>query len=374
MESVNSLLIGIPVFIILLGPLMFVHELGHFILAKRSGIRVEEFGMGFPPRAATLFQRGETAYTLNWLPIGAFVRMTGEENPDDPRSFAAQPIRARFLTLVAGPAANFIFAVVVLFLAYLFFATAPVEARYRITGVKADSVAEALGLLPGDVVLSVNGIDATEKLEPNRAQDTFVLRQQSMASIGKPFSVVVQRENAAPSQSPSPSVVEIQGTIPADADPALPLGVSLGLEVIRSERVYYTPVEAFTVAVSDLASAVASLVRAPAELIAGRVSPELARPVSVVGITSIGVSLLEQGAFPFVRFAGLLSMLIGITNLLPFPALDGGRILFVLLEWVRGKRVDPRREQWVHGIGMILLLALSAIIIAFDIINPIRLP
>ncbi len=100
----------------------------------------------------------------------------------------------------------------------------------------------------------------------------------------------------------------------------------------------------------------------------------MARPVSVVGITSIGVSLLEQGAFPFIRFAGLLSMLIGITNLLPMPALDGGRILFILIEWVRGRRIDPQREQWVHGIGMIFLLALSAIIIVFDILNPVQLP
>lgn len=372
MDLFNSLLIGIPVFIVLLGPLMFVHELGHFLFAKRAGIRVEEFGMGFPPRAVTLFRRGETIYTLNWLPIGAFVRMSGEEDPSDPRSLAAQPKRWRFLVLFAGPAFNFIFAVLVLFLAYLLFATEPGEARYRITSVIPGSPAETLGLRPGDEVLSVNGIDATERLGPNQQQDTFALKAQSQASIGRPIEIVVLRPPA--DATGSPAEVTLRGTIPADANPNAPLGVSLGLNIIRTERVYYTVPEAFVAATSDLYLVTTNLIRAPVELITGRLAPEMARPVGVVGITSIGVSLLEQGAFPFVRFAGILSMLIGLTNLLPIPALDGGRILFVLIEWIRGRRIDPQREQWVHSIGMIFLLALSAVIIFFDVVNPIQLP
>ncbi len=372
MELFNSLLTGIPVFIVLLGPLMFVHELGHFLLAKRAGIRVEEFGMGFPPRAITLLRRGETVYTLNWLPIGAFVRMSGEEDPADPRSLAAQPKRWRFLVLFAGPAFNFIFAVLVLFLAYLLFATQPSEARYRVTSVLPGSPAETLGLMPGDEVLSVNGIDATEQLAPNQRQDTFILKSQSQASIGKSIQIVVLRPGAANDRSQAEVV--IKGTIPADANPNAPLGVSLGLNVIKTERVYYSPPAALVEALRDLYLVTTNLIRAPVELISGQLEPEMARPVGVVGITSIGVSLLEQGVFPFVRFAGLLSMLIGLTNLLPIPALDGGRILFVLIEWIRGRRIDPQREQWVHGIGMALLLALSALIIVFDVVNPVQLP
>jgi regulator of sigma E protease len=120
-----------------------------------------------------------------------------------------------------------------------------------------------------------------------------------------------------------------------------------------------------------------SFVRAPIDLIQQRVPAELARPVGVVGITNIGVSLIEereaQGLFPFIRFAAFISIILGLTNLLPIPALDGGRILFILIEAVRGKRVDPQREQWVHAIGMIILLGLSAVIIVMDIVNPISL-
>ncbi|MCS7059909.1 MAG: M50 family metallopeptidase [Anaerolineae bacterium] len=372
MELFNSLLIGILVFIVLLGPLMFVHELGHFLFAKRAGVRVEEFGMGFPPRAVTLFKRGETIYTLNWLPIGAFVRMTGEEDPSDPRSLAAQPKRWRFAVLFAGPAFNFIFAVLVLFVAYLLFATQPTVGRYRITGVTPGSPAQAIGLLPGDEVLSVNGIDATEQLASNLPQDTFILKSQAQASIGKSIQIVVLRPSGDAGEPPAE--VTLSGVIPADANPNAPLGVSLGLNVIATERVHYSVPEAFAMALDDLYLATSNLVRAPVELVTGRIAPEMARPVGVVGITSIGVSLLEQGLFPFVRFAGILSMLIGLTNLLPIPALDGGRILFVLIEWVRGRRIDPRREQWTHAVGMILLLTLSAIIIAFDILVPVRLP
>ncbi len=120
------------------------------------------------------------------------------------------------------------------------------------------------------------------------------------------------------------------------------------------------------------------MVEVPLQLIRGSISLEQARPTGIVGITGIGVQLIRendvQGLFPFIRFAGLLSMILGLTNLLPIPALDGGRILFILIEWVRGRRVDPVREQWVHGIGMVILLALSAVIVVFDIIRPISLP
>jgi regulator of sigma E protease len=372
MDFLASILTGIPVFIILLGPLMFVHELGHFIAAKRAGIRVEEFGMGFPPRAVTLARRGETLYTLNWLPIGAFVRMTGEEDPSDPRSFAAQPKRWRFITLFAGPAMNFVAAIVILFFAYLFFATQVTEGQYRIDSVNLGGPASQIGFQAGDIVLSANGVDMTQRIDPNTgdAPTVLPLKEQSQSSIGKSFTAeVLRRDENGQSQK-----VQLQGAIPASANTEAPLGVSLSLIAVKSERISYTVDQAFVNAIDDAANAAVAMVRVPLELIRGTLTLEQARPTGIVGITGIGVQLIRQGLFPFLRFAGLLSLILGLTNLLPIPALDGGRIVFVLIEWIRGRRVDPVREQWVHGIGMIILLALSAVIVVFDIIRPITLP
>jgi regulator of sigma E protease len=376
MDVLSSLLTGIPVFIILLGPLMFVHELGHFLAAKRAGIRVEEFGMGFPPRAVVLAKRGDTIYSLNWLPIGAFVRMSGEEDPSDPHSFAAQPKRWRFITLVAGPGMNFVAAILILFVAYLVFATHVTEGQYTIKDVRAGSAAEQLGFLAEDVVLSANGVDMTQHIDPNSTAEPSILplKQQAVNSIGKTFTAEVLRHGA----DGQTHTVALKGIIPANTNTDAPLGVTLSLAATKAERAYYTPGQAMSQAVGDAVAVMRSMVEVPLQLIRGSVTLEQARPTGIVGTTDIGVQLIRendiQGLFPFIRFAGLLSMILGLTNLLPIPALDGGRILFILIEWIRGRRVDPVREQWVHGIGMVFLLALSAVIVVFDIIHPITLP
>ncbi len=379
MDFISSILTGLPVFIILLGPLMFIHELGHFWAAKRAGIRVEEFGMGFPPRAVRLFKRGETEYTLNWLPIGAFVRMTGEEDPTDPRSFAAASKGWRLITLAAGPIMNFIGGFVILSLAYMLFATQPTEFQYRVSGVNVGSPAETLGLKPGDTILSINGVDMKQRFEAGTATantrtqpEITPLRAQTQQAIGKDISMMVLRKDGNAEQQ-----VNLQGKIPAEANPNAPLGVSLVLPVTASERVYYSIPAAMGTALDDIASVFVGLARAPIDLMERRVPIEQARPVGIIGITNIGVSLIEereaQGLFPFVRFAGFISIVLGLTNLLPIPALDGGRILFILIEILRGKRVDPRREQWVHAIGMMILLGLSAVIVVLDIVQPISI-
>jgi len=378
MDLFSSILIGLPVFVILLGPLMFIHEMGHFLAAKKAGIRVEEFGMGLPPRAVRLFKRGETEYTLNWLPIGAFVRMTGEEDPSDPRSFAAQPKRWRLITLAAGPLMNFVGGFVILTFAYLFFATQPTEFQYRINSVMVNSPAAQLGLQPGDVILSVNGVNMTQRIDPASRErpEVNALRQQTQQSIGKDIVLVVQRAAEGALQTRR---VTLTGRLPADANPNAPLGVSLSFEVTKSERVAYSLGDALAAAAGDVVSVFITIIRVPGELISQNIPLEQARPVGVVGITTIGVSLIDerttqsQGLMPFLRFAGFISIVLGLTNLLPIPALDGGRILFILIEAIRGRRVDPQREQWVHAVGMMILLGLSAVIIVMDIVQPISI-
>jgi len=378
METLSSLLTGILVFIVLIGPLMFVHELGHFAVAKKAGIRVEEFGLGLPPRAIRLFKRGETEYTLNWLPLGAFVRMTGEENPSDPRSFAAQPKRWRLATLAAGPFMNILGGFLILTIAYLFFATQPTEFRYRVNQILAGSPAEQIGLRSGDVILAVNGADMVQQIDPtSRAQpQVSALRAQTRQSIGKPIEILVLR---ADDEGEAAQRVKLAGRLPADANPDAPLGVSLILEVTKSERAVFTLAEALLASGRDIGTAIASLVQLPALLINQTISPEQLRPVSVVGITTIGVELIDtsvtasEGLMPFLRFAAVVSIAIALTNLLPLPALDGGRILFILIEALRGRRVDPRREQWIHAAGFIFLLGLSVLVMIMDIVDPISI-
>ncbi len=378
MEIITSLLTGFLVFVILIGPLMFIHELGHFVVAKMAGIRVEEFGLGFPPRAVRVFKRGETEYTLNWLPLGAFVRMTGEENPEDPRSFAAQPKRWRLAVLAAGPLMNLLGGFVILTLAYLFFATQPTEFRYRINQVMAGSPAEQIGLRSGDVILAVNDADMTQRIDPaSRARpEVSALRQQTRQSIGKPIEIVVLRSDraGAPAQR-----VTLTGRLPADTNPEAPLGVSLILEITKSERAIYTLPEALLAAGEDIGGGILSILQLPAMLINRTISPEQLRPVSVVGITTIGVELIDvsvtesEGLMPFLRFAAVVSIAVALTNLLPLPALDGGRILFILVEALRGRRVDPRREQWIHAAGFAFLIGLSILVMVMDIVDPISI-
>ncbi|HEY3342332.1 MAG TPA: site-2 protease family protein, partial [Anaerolineae bacterium] len=245
-----------------------------------------------------------------------------------------------------------------------------------IKDVRAGSAAAQVGFQVDDVVLAANGVDMTQHIDPNSTAQPSILplKQQAINSIGKTFTAVVLRRGADGQQH----TVDLKGTIPANTNTDAPLGVSLSLAATKAERAYYTPGQAMSQAVDDAVVVMRSMVEVPLQLIRGTVTLEQARPTGIVGITDIGVQLIRendiQGLFPFIRFAGLLSMILGLTNLLPIPALDGGRILFVLIEWIRGRRVDPVREQWVHGIGMVFLLALSAVIVVFDIIRPISLP
>lgn len=375
------------VFIVLLVPLMIIHELGHFWGAKAAGVRVEEFGLGLPPRAVTLFTRGETAYTLNWLPFGAFVRMTGEDNPDDPRSLAAAPKRWRLITLFGGPLMNFIGGFVIFALAYLVFATRPTEYQYRVMTVLPGSNAQKLGVLPGDAITAVNGVAMLQHVTYSAATDSAgdvdslssaPLRAQVSASLGKPLTLDVLRPEDPANPASAATALPLKGVLPADANPQAPLGVTLGLEVLRAERVPFSAAQAFTRAGQDMTRIFTGIVTFPIELIRrsqqGQ-SMETARPVSVVGITNMGVNMIErrdtEGLFPFIWFAGFISIVLGASNLLPLPALDGGRILFVLIEALRGKPVNPVRQQWVHAVGLMVLLTLSAVIMILDVVRPV---
>ncbi|MDX1616935.1 MAG: M50 family metallopeptidase [Candidatus Promineifilaceae bacterium] len=349
---------AIGAFALVLTPIILVHELGHFVAARLSGIRVEEFGLGFPPRAVKLFERAGTVYSLNWIPVGGFVRPAGEDDPTVEGGLASASKRARFFTLVAGAGANFIFAILLFWFAYL---VGPPEVAVVISEVVPDSPAMEAGLQPDDVIVSVND---------RPVDDISVVVDEITAAAGEPVSLVVERDGR---EVPLSVVPRQEG----EYDPEVegPTGIRLGAQPTGA-NVPMGPLEALQESAQSTFDVIYNTLRAPMLLIEGQISPDQARPVSVVGISQLAGRAAEETAiqgslFPVLWFAGVISVALGFTNLLPIPALDGGRILFVLIEAVRGRRIEPEREGMVHLVGMLFLLGLMVLMIIQDIVNPI---
>lgn len=375
-----DILLYIAVFIVLLVPLMIIHELGHFWGAKAGGIRVEEFGIGFPPRAVKLFERGGTIFSLNWLPIGAFVRMSGEDDPSDPLSLAAAKKRWRLITLAAGPFMNFIGAFVIFTAAYFFFETRPTDYQFRIRGVRENSVAQSIGIKPGDVIMAVDGKPMAQQLRYNGdvldvPPTNQPLREAVLAAEARAIEVQVNRPANPEDPRSAMTPVTLSAQMPAKLDRTAPLGVELDLQITKAERLPTTFPGAVRKAAGQFERIVSTIINLPTEMARRNMTAESARPISPIGITRIGFNLVQnrdvEGWFPFVMFSGFISFALGATNLLPLPALDGGRIVFVLIEAIRGRRIDPARQQWVHGVGFVLLIGLSLVMMVLDVVRPI---
>ncbi len=348
----------IGAFVLVLTPIILIHELGHFIAARLSGIKVEEFGLGFPPRAVKMFEKGGTIYSLNWIPVGGFVRPAGEDDPSVPNGLAAASKRARLFTLSAGAAANFIFAIILLWIAFMI---GPPRYLPMVDNVAPDSPAMEAGLQAGDIILAVNG-ETTERSEDVR------LSIYSLA--GKQVELLILRgtEEVKVIVTPRQEGEYIEGK-------EGPTGITIA-DRPTGENDPQGPVESLTLAGQTVFDVIYGTLRAPLLVIQGQISPSEARPVSVVGISQLAGRAAEETAkqrdwFPLLWFAAVISVALGFTNLLPIPALDGGRIVFVLVEAVRGRRVEPEREGMVHLVGMLVLLGLMVLIIIQDIVNPI---
>ncbi len=340
-----SLLIYIGV----LAGLILVHEFGHFWAARRNGIVVEEFGLGLPPRIRTLARRGETLFTLNLLPVGGFVRMRGEDEDQGPGSFWRAPARARAMVLIAGPALNILLALLLLTIGYS--VIIPGNGVW-VMDVDPTYPAAAAGMRSGDIIEAVNGEPVTSRV---------ALIERIRASRDTTASFTVRRDGRR---------VELRIQPQVDPDGVPRIGVLL------AERlpVWKAPV----VAARELGGFLVAMVRLPAAALRGYVNPEEVRPLGPVGIGRVFVGIVDQQPHPLVRvftilrLTAIISFALGITNLLPLPALDGGRLVFVLLEVLRrGKRVSPAKEGLVHLVGMVLLLTLMAVITYYDILHPL---
>lgn len=352
--------------VLLLSFLIAMHELGHFFAAKRAGVKVPEFGFGFPPRLLRVATIGGTDYTINMIPFGAFVRLAGETDPGEANGLQSKSKTTRFLVSVAGPATNLLLAI--LLFAGAFMAGWPSITAYKyvlITKVEPNSPAAEAALRVGDVVTAADG---KELLGPEQMVTYTDSRRGQLMTLSVRRGAKTQEVRLTPRVSPPPG----QG--------ALGIGIYPAPEKVEVTR--YSWYEALGKGLVEAWDTLKATVRIPAELLRGAVSPELARPVGPVGIVGLTGSAAQQGAQtgwwqPLLRLVAAISLALGFTNLLPLPALDGGKILFVLVEAVRRRRIDPAKENLVHWTGLVVLVLLMLFITYQDIVSPppnIQLP
>jgi regulator of sigma E protease len=358
-----TLIATILEFVLAFGLLLFLHEFGHFITSVMFGIEVEEFGFGFPPRLVKLFNWKGTDFTLNWIPFGAFVRPKGENDPEVAGGLAAANPWKRLAVLMGGPFMNLLTGVVIF--AILFSMTgAPDTKTVQIMDVAKNSPAETAGLRASDIITRVNTVDITS---------TELLATTIKSNLGKEVTLTVNRDGksidikATPRLNPPPN----EGS----------LGIVMGNPVRPISFFQAIPYSLITTGAQGLA-----LITLPVQLIQGQVKTEEARMVGPVGMYDIysqvrskDITAESQPAstpsesLNRLWLLGIISVALGFTNLLPIPALDGGRILFLLPELIFRKRVPAQFENMVHLIGFAALLALMVYVTSQDITNRIIL-
>ncbi|GMR10759.1 MAG: M50 family metallopeptidase [Anaerolineae bacterium] len=342
-------------FALVLGALIIGHEFGHFIAARLMKVRVKEFGLGFPPRLVTLFEAGGTRFTLNLVPLGGFVRPAGEDDPSVEGGLAGANKRTRAAVLIAGPLANVLLAIVAFTAAYKF--AAPDPEKVLITSVEPGSPAASAGAMANDIILAVDQIEIN---------DFLTLQDAINDRLGESMTLFVQRGEEVVSLPMAPRLDPPDGQGP--------VGVTLG----NPTRAVGWP-EAIGLGVNSARFQFAEMVHLPSRLIRGELEPEEARISGLKGMYDMMVwagqiDRSSQRPFLTLNLIGVISAGLALANLLPIPALDGGRLMFVAFEAIFGKRVPPQHEGLAHTVGFMVLLALIIYVNLQDFINPIILP
>jgi regulator of sigma E protease len=358
---------NIIIFIIILSVLVFVHEAGHFIAAKLFGVRVDEFGLGYPPRAKKLFKWRGTDFTLNWLPFGGFVKIFGENPTEETKhakdSFTSKRRDKQALILVSGVFGNFLLAWVLLSIGFMLGMSSPVElgipttaAHTTIAETLPGSPASQSGLMPGDEILLItrNGqsISAGSALTPETIS-TFI------SSSKDAVNVTIKRGSSIYTKTITPK----EGIVPDK--PAIGFGLAdISIVKLGPVQAVYQGLRATLMLTRDTAKALGSFFL---KIFIGKADfSQVSGPVGLVGVTGQALSL---GFVYLLSFAALISINLSIVNLLPFPALDGGRLLFVLIEAVIRRPVSPRVANAVNTVGFGLLVFLMIIITVRDVRN-----
>jgi len=367
------MLLTIIVFILILGLLIFAHELGHFISAKKAGVRVEEFGFGFPPRIFG-FKKGETIYSLNLIPVGGFVKIFGEDPPSPEateggrrskslRAFYNKPIWQRAIILVMGVIMNLFVAGILLSIVHGIGMPSIVdsgqEANYRnvqiqIVETAKNSPAEKAGIKIGDSILSLTY--KSEKIEVNEIEDV----QKFVAfHAGQEITMQIKRGNEILNLNIIPRVN------PPKEEGAL--GIAMAKTGLISYPWYLAVLKGFETLGKMFVAMIGLFWLLIKNLILkGTMIGEVAGPVGIFSLTSQFVKL---GWIYVLQFAAILSINLAILNALPFPALDGGRLLFLLIEKIKGKPIKFRTERVANTLGFAILIGLMIIVTLRDVIK-----
>lgn len=356
---------SVVLFIIILVVLIVGHEFGHFITAKLSGMKVPEFGIGFPPK---LWGKkfGDTEYTVNALPFGGFVRIEGEDATsvsEDPAAFSNRPKLLQAATLVAGPFSNFVLAFILFSLAFLTGVTtvvqddshdALVNPHVVVSEVLAKGPAETAGVKTGDDIISIS--TASKVTHISKPEDI----SSAVENAGGPVTVSVMRGGKSMSFEITPSL----NVIPDTPDkPAIGIASALVGTLRLDPLSAVLRGASYTVQkTEDIAAGLWSLVKSAVTL-----SPNLADVAGPVGIASLAGQAAQFGIGSLLSFAAVISVNLGLLNLLPFPALDGGRLAFVIVETITRRRVPPVFANAVNVAGFALLIILMLAVTAHDI-------
>jgi regulator of sigma E protease len=360
------MLLTIIVFILILGLLVFVHELGHFISAKRAGVKVEEFGFGFPPRIFA-FTKGETTYSLNAIPVGGFVKIFGEDNDENrgtsQRAFYNKPIWQRAIILVMGVVMNLLIAGILLSIVHGIGIPSAVdagqEANYKnvqiqIVEIAKNSPAEKAGIKMGDAIIALSfGTEKTAIKEIDEVQKFIAFHS------GQEITMEIKRGNEALSKSLTPRVDP-----PKDEGA---LGIAMSKTGLMSYPWYTAILKGFEATGRLFITMITLFYQLIKTLILkGTMIGEVAGPVGIVVLTG---QMVKLGLVYILQFAAILSINLALINILPFPALDGGRLLFLLIEKIKGKPIKFKTERVANTLGFAILIGLMLIVTLRDVIK-----
>ena len=352
------------IFILVLGVLILAHEWGHFIIAKRSGLTVEEFGFGFPPRIFSI-KRGETLYSINLLPLGGFVKILGEDGTglENPKSFSSKSVGIRSLITISGVFMNFLLAAFLLVIGFYIGLPQIIDknnealaknVEIQIIAVSNDSPAEKSGIKMGDVIKYIKSENKNVTIN-----EISILQENINNRKGKEITIAIQRGkemleiNAVPRINPP----EGEG--------------ALGIALAKTGIISYSWYKSFWLGIKSAFVISWEIIKGFGGLLknlitSGKIPQDISGPVGIAVLTNQAATL---GFIYLLQLVAIISLNLAVLNLIPFPALDGGRLLFLGIEKIKGSKVNPKVENAVHSVGIVLLLALVILITYRDIIK-----